>query len=243
MHIITTNHVLVQNLEINSSSDGGIAFLVEKSDRCAFISNNFNGFQTAVINEKSKELVIIDNEIVNGGIWQTGVTTAAHSIINMNGESCYMADNEISNSFFGVWACDKFGTYVNNNTHGNYIGLILCNVPIALFLPSGELTGSLSPADNWKVRDNSSSDNIDAGYLVIDGAKGNVLMNNAASNNGTYDIELVGDSERFGFFSPTSSDNYVDLGEYTGLTVKDCGAGNTIEGDPNMVDTSLDSCF
>ena len=80
-HITNANRVLIQNLEINSLTDGGTAFLIEESHQCGFINNAINGFQMAMVNEKSNELVAINNTIVNGGLWQTGAVTAAHSII------------------------------------------------------------------------------------------------------------------------------------------------------------------
>lgn len=76
---------------------------------------------------------------------------------------------------------------------------------------------------------NDASDNLDTGHLVIDGANHNFLVNNTASNNGTYDIELVWDSYRFGFLTPACFENTVIVGS-PNRTVKDCGIGNTVIG-------------
>ncbi len=82
------------------------------------------------------------------------------------------------------------------------------------------------------------------GYLAFDGANNNVLMNNSASLNSSYDIELGGESERFGFVTPTSSDNIAIQGlKYKGLKVKVCGVNNKAQGHINLVDTDADPCY
>ena len=77
--------------------------------------------------------------------------------------------------------------------------------------------------------------------LVIDGANQNYLVNNKAGNNGRYDIELAGDSERFGFFTPTSRETTVDTGKYPDLTIKVCSVDDTVIGG-QLVDTTADPC-
>ena len=240
IHVQNTRDFLIQDLTIESTTEAGQAILFENSMRCAIMRNTFTGFQFSGVMEKSDQTVIMYNTITTSSIWQAGETNA-HAIINMNGKSCYIADNNISNSTFGVWACDSWGVFENNTTNGNYIGLILCNVPMGIIMPSGELTGSLQPANYWKVRNNTSGNNLNTGYLVIDGASNNILTNNAAENNGAYDIELVGDSERFGFFTPSSSSNSVDASAYPNMNIKDCGHGNSVSGGV-MVDNSGDPC-
>jgi hypothetical protein len=159
----------------------------------------------------------------------------------MNGKSAYVTDNKVSNSLFGIWACDEWGTLERNETFGNYIGTIVCNVPAGYILPSGELTGSLVPGTGWKVRNNNSHDNFNIGYIVIDGANNNLLENNNAFNNGSYDIELTTDTYRFGFLTPAAYKNTVIAGAYPNITIKDCGNGNTVIGGV-QVDTGSDPC-
>ena len=83
--------------------------------------------------------------------------------------------------------------------------------------------------------------NFNVGYLVIDGANNNLLLNNDASGNVSYDIELTGDSERFSFFTPFSFENKVVAGKFQSISIKDCGVDNTVKGGM-QVDTSVDLC-
>jgi hypothetical protein len=78
-------------------------------------------------------------------------------------------------------------------------------------LIGGVPTGAQQSAVSWTTRDNDCHDNFDVGYLVIDGANNNRLTNNAAARNANYDIELVGDSYRFGFFTPTSFEDGIEV--------------------------------
>jgi len=116
-------------------------------------------------------------------------------------------------------------------------------VPLNAFpLPGGELAGSDASAIQWRVIGNNASGNFDAGYLVIDGANNNRLADNDALSNGTYDIELAGDSFRFGFLTPKSFENSVIAGAFPNLKIKNCGENNTVVGG-NLVDNSQDPCF
>ncbi len=83
--------------------------------------------------------------------------------------------------------------------------------------------------------------NFDAGYLVIDGANNNFLKDNNASNNGTYDIELTGDTFRFGFHTSKSFENKVVAGKFQNIRIKNCGENNTVKGG-QLVDNSVDPC-
>jgi len=112
---------------------------------------------------------------------------------------------------------------------------------MGLVLPDGDVTGAEFSATQWLCKSNQVSDCFDANYIVIDGANKNVVMNNESSNPGTYDIELVGDSYRFGFLTPTSFDNTVIVGD-DNLVVKDCGLNNTVIGG-TLVDNATDPCF
>ncbi|NJL77386.1 MAG: hypothetical protein HC892_22495, partial [Saprospiraceae bacterium] len=82
-------------------------------------------------------------------------------------------------------------------------------------------------------------DNLNVGFLVIDGAKNNYLSGNEGGNNGTYDFELAGDTERFGFFTPTSVGNRAIVG--SAYTVKDCGLDNVVTGGIK-IDTAVEPC-
>ena len=243
IHILNASHTLVAGVSFVPSAgaeDGGAVFLIENSNHVLTALNKSQGFQFGVILEKSNYNHIVGNQIITTSLWPTLIE--AHGITVINGKKANVRYNHISNSFFGVWACDEGGLFKDNYMDNSYLGLILCNVPAASFpLPSGQAVGSQTPGTKWTVVKNQSDNHVFAGYLVIDGANNNVLTNNKASGNGAYDIELVGDSYRFGFLTPSSYDNIVnDAGQ--NLTIKDCGNNNTVNGG-NAVDITADPCF
>lgn len=243
IHILNAPGTLIQDLQILPiSDDGGTAILVEKSSGSAVMRCHINSFQYGVMIEKSDRMTIMGNTMVASGIWLSQTGFEAHCIVNINGTSPYISDNDLSNALFGIWACDRWGTVERNNTHDNYIGIILCNVPHqAYILPSGEITGSQYPATAWKARNNKSANNFNVGYLVIDGASYNTLEDNNAYGNGSYDMELTTDTYRFGFLTPASYKNTVNAGIYPNITIKDCGNGNSVTGGV-WIDTTIDPC-
>ena len=83
---------------------------------------------------------------------------------------------------------------------------------------------------------------FDVGYLVIDGANNNTLINNQGGNNARVDMELTADTYRFGFLTPKSFDNFVDARSHQDLTIKDCGDNNRVVGGV-QIDTGVDACF
>ncbi len=129
----------------------------------------------------------------------------------------------------GLFLCDKYGTATQNNLHGNAIGLILCRIQDNTFkLPSGQATGGLNSAINWKVNANTSSNNFSEGFVVTDASKGNTIENNTTTGNPDYDIELTGLTSRAGFLAQPVSNNTVNASSTQ--KVKDCGIGDTING-------------
>ena len=241
IHVANAPRTLIQNIDIQPiDANGGAAILLENATESAVMNCTISKQQHGILVEKSDRLTLMRNKITITSLWQTGEIADAHGIVIINGTSAYVADNTISNALFGVWACDKYGTFERNTTTRNYIGLILCNVPASSYvLPSGTLTGSATPATLWKTRNNTSTDNLTAGYLVIDGANNNILEGNQAARNGTYDIELTGDSYRFGFLTPRSFNNRVVV--QGNQKVKNCGVNNTVIGG-NLVNNSIDPC-
>jgi len=247
LHILNVERVRIENLEIVplQPEAGSTAILVQNANKSNIINNTIQNHQLSIIVEKSNKVTISGNTILSSDGWLTGVMTESEGIIIINGEKAIVNNNEVSSALLGIWMCDKDGKASGNNTYGNYIGMILCNVPQYMELPNGTITGSLVPGTKWKVHDNVSQNNFDAGYLVIDGANNNVITNNEGGNNATYDFDLVGDSYRFGFLSPTSFNNTLNVGSFSGVTVKDCGNGNTVNGNATIIDTSVpgNECF
>ena len=243
LHFFNAPRSAVLDLDIQPlDSDGSTAILLENSNESAVIRNKITKFQDGVLVEKSDRVAIMRNTIIGSNDWQTGGDFTGEGIVIINGKSAYISDNDISNSVFGVWPCDKWGTFERNYTHGSYIGTILCNVPAGAYgMPSGRATGSESPTTGYKIRNNNSTDNLNMGYLVIDGANNNILENNNASRNAAYDMELTTDSYRFGFLTPMSYDNTVNVGSYPNIRIKDCGRNNKVTGGIK-INTTTDPC-
>jgi len=118
--------------------------------------------------------------------------------------------------------------------------IILCNVPPAVLI-SGEVVGSETPATGWHVQKNTST-NAFWGYAVTDGSDGNVLTNNAASDN-TIDVEVLGDSGFFGFFTPTASNSVIAIGSNRGISIHDCAQNTQVNGNGNLIDPGDVPCF
>ncbi len=241
LHVLNAPGFLIQQVDIQpqADSDGTTALLIENSPRSAVIGCAITRFQFGVLVEKSDRVVVMRNKVTATSAWQTGQATNAFGITVINGKSAYISDNEVSNALFGIWACDQWGTCERNTARGNFIGIVLCKVPKSLKLPSGDIIGATSSAVLWKTRQNTASNNIDAGYLIVDGANNNLIEENNAANNGTYDYELAGDTPRFGFLAPASFSN--TLRAKTGQKIKDCGLNNAISGGA-LVDTRTDVC-
>lgn len=228
LHVFNAPRTLIQDLDIQPiDADGGAAILIENSPESAVMRNKISNFQVGVIIEKSDRMTIMQNTVKVSGAWQTGQVDLAIGIIVINGKSAYLAHNTISNAITGLFASDQWGTSFQNTTSGNFLGMILCNAPKTLVLPSGQLTGSLIPATGWKFNNNNSTDNLNVGYVVIDGASKNILENNNAARNGSYDMELTTDTYRFGFLTPKSYDNTVNSTSFPNVRIKDCGQNNT----------------
>jgi nitrous oxidase accessory protein NosD len=232
LHFLNAPRSLVQGIDIQPlASAGATALLFENSNESSVMRCKITNFQWSIWVEKSDKMVMMRNTITATDKWQTGEASEAEGICIANGKSVYVADNEINNALFGIWACDRWGTCERNNTYGNYLGIILCNVPAGFYkFPDGQFKGSLIPGNNWKTRNNTSTDNLNVGILVIDGANGNIVENNNLARNGDYDIELTTDSYRFGFLTPMSYNNTVNAGSFTNIRIKDCGRNNQITG-------------
>jgi nitrous oxidase accessory protein NosD len=242
LHVLGADRTEIRNLEIRPQDPiGGVAVLLENSPRAAVIGTKIYDHYISVLVEKSDHTEIAFNIIEASPAWQTGGLPEAHGIVVMNGKFANVHGNQISRALFGAWLCDGKGSASENVMFDNLIGLILCKVPEGYVLPSGEVTGSVLPATAWQVHNNVSKNNLDIGYLVIDGANRNHLSNNGAFGNGTYDIELTGDTYRFGFLTPASRNNVVTVGNYKSLRAKDCGIGNKLI-TPDPVDTIVEPC-
>jgi nitrous oxidase accessory protein NosD len=243
-HVLGASQAVIWGLDIRFKDPvGGTAILIENSPRTLVGENTMRDCQFGVLIEKGDRANICENTIITTSAWQTGELLAVYGIVSINGERVEIEENDVSNAFFGIWVCDKNGELEQNKLHGNYIGLIFCRAAESDFiLPSGNPAPAKSSATGWSAEGNNAFGNDDAGYLVIDGANHNVLENNNGSNNGTYDIDLTGDTYRFGYLTPKSFNNKVVAGRFQNVKIKNCGENNTVVGG-QLVDNTQDPCY
>lgn len=242
LHIQDAAGTIVWGLTIRPRGPiGGAAILVDDSRRVTVAFNTIVDHQFSVVAEQGDDIVILGNDIACSAAWQDGTVAETHGVVIINAEDAVVAGNTISDGLFGIWPCDKGGVAIGNSITGCFIGIIHCRVPEYLVMPDGTVVGAEFSATDWVTKFNHASGSFDANYIVIDGANGNVLVHNESTNPGTYDIELVGDSYRFGFLTPTSFDNVVIVGN-DDYIVKDCGIDNVVVGG-DLVDNDEDPCF
>ena len=228
IHILNAPSSAVINVSIQPlDGDGSTGILFENSAQSASMRNNFTGFQFSVVVEKSDNPVIMLNKIVGSTLSSRGGITTELGILNMNGKSSWIAQNEVSGNTHGIFVCDKYGTATQNYVHNNFTGLTLCAFG-GVKLPSGQSTGGLSSAINWKITGNRSENNTSDGFLVIHGANDNILQNNSTTGNGGADFDLTGKTSRFGFPANASFNNNVIAS--SSQKVQDCGNNNKISG-------------
>lgn len=242
LHIDGVSGVKIRGINFESQNPlGGTAILVENAPKTQVLKNDFKEHEIGVLIHNSDRVIVSNNTFITSLGWTLDPAAPGFGIAVVNGKNARILGNDITASVFGVWACDTGGWYMGNTTHGNFIGMILCKVPANSFpLPSGEIIGSDRPANNWLTLYNSSFENLNVGYLVVDGANKNFLSSNWAKDNGSYDIELAGATERFGFLAPTSANNRVF--SRRDIKIKDCGESNWVRGG-EAIDTGEDPCY
>jgi len=237
-------NVVVRGLEIKPSGPvGNMGILLQNAPNASVLMNNVHDFVYGVIVEQSDHAKVWSNRVACTTAWQTGAVPEAHGIIVVNGQQCLIAKNDVRDALFGIWPCDRGGRAIANRITGCFVGLILCKVPTgALTTPDGLVAGAAQSAANWLVQRNETFGNFTDGILAIDGANASTIVDNDSHDNGTYDVEMSGDSFRFGFLTPSSFDCRFIAGSFPNVRVKDCGNGNSIVGGV-VVDTSTDPCY
>jgi parallel beta-helix repeat protein len=213
------NGTQVTNLEVVNNAGSVVAVVVENSSQVQIKVNEISGFAFSVALEQADHASVTNNSIAGTG--------EGHGVTVINGDFANVSGNDISNNFFGIWACDRQGTCTNNTVQNNVVGIILCKAT-AVDFPSGITGGSEMQGNNWLITNNTATGN-GWGYLVIDGAFENTLSNNAGAGN-TTDMELAGETNLlFGMFTPTSANNTVNVGG-SSMDVIDCGLNNVVHG-------------
>ncbi len=238
IHVIGgADRSIISNIHFDGGNGAGAGIYINGSDRVTISQNSFSNFQFSILVNSGNNVSIKNNELIQG---IPELLQGSRGIVIVNGRSASIVGNIVSGSLFGIWCCDKGGLSWGNTTTGNFYGQIVCKVPPAILGQDGEIFGSQAPGNHWLVAMNESSNNLYGGIVVIDGAFKNVLLANKGSGNAAYDVDLVGDSERFGFLTPTSVKNKV--WSFSDQTVKDCGEDNTVIGGIE-VDTEIDPCM
>lgn len=238
-HVMNTQQVRIQGLEIRDTDTGSTAILIEGSKQVSIEGNRITDFQFGVLVESADHSVVRGNKI---GMSSAMLPVTSFGVLVVNGFGNKVQDNTSSESTFGIFVSGADGELLNNTTSDNFVGIILCNFPPTIQLPEGRISASEVPATGWLVDGNTSTSNLTVGYLVIDGSNNNTLTNNQGGDNGTYDIELAGLGDRFGLEAlPASHDNIVNAGSDQEVKIKDCGTNNQVHGG-DQVDTDVDTC-
>jgi hypothetical protein len=242
IYVIEADNVRILGLQLQSKAEtGGVGILLQNSHNALITQNELSKFQAGVSVNYSNNSRILFNKVVTSTAWATGEVGFSAGIVVSNGNNSRIIGNDCSSSIFGVFGSDVRGFVLANQLHQNVYGLILCKVPAeGVTTPDGQSLNAENSAKNWLAVYNNAEQNVSAGYLVIDGANVNYLNNNFAQNNGAYDIELAGETDRFGFTAPTSFSNRIFV--RAGQTVKDCGDNNFVRGGI-AIDISEDPCM
>ena len=227
----------VSNITFDGGEGAGFGIYISNSDRSLISDCSFRNIQLPILVHESDRVSITQN-VISQEI--PALFEGSRGIFVISGRSARIIGNTVSGTLFGIFNSDKGGINWGNKTTGNLYGQIFCNATPDFMDENGEVFGSIEPANHWLIAMNESDNNLYAGYVVIDGANKNTLLANRASGNAAYDIDLVGDSERFGFFTPTCFKNRVF--SYSDLIIKDCGEDNRVLGG-NLVDISADPCM
>lgn len=226
------NGVIIENIKFrNLGSLAGTAILSYNANFTRIRKNSIEGHLLGIVQEYANFSRIHDNTLISGGEW---------CMLNVNGKNSRIYGNNTGPIFMG----DTRGLIFNNNfDNGNVVGILLCTprlAPAYIQLPDGTLGSAERSANHWLVVNNQAQDHLWA-YLVIDGANNNTLVNNRATGSILADIEMAGDSERFGFFTPTSFNNLVISTDSPETTIKVCGENNRAIGG-TLIDTNEVPC-
>ena len=241
LHLKDAQGISIHGLEMRAQTDfGGTAIFVENAPGTFISNNSMTNFETGILNHHGDHSYFGKNTILGASAWLSDPSIFIYGIVNMNGKRVRIYSNSVSNTSLGIWACDEKGLATGNTTNENFIGFILCKVPLSIPLSDGTILGSDKPGGEWIVHHNTANKNFHVGIIAIDGANNSLLIMNKAANNTDANIELAGDSERFGFFTPTS--NKIKVISAPGVSVKDCGVDNSVFGG-ELIDPSLSPCY
>lgn len=236
LHVRNASKVIIWKVDIRppEGQDGGVAILVESSPQTVIGKTGLYDHQFGIIVQGGDHAKIWKNTVVTTDTRWPDAFNPVGIVVSVGGQ-VKIAENDVSNAFTGIFVSDDKGLLSRNKSHENaFAGVIFCKWGPPFPGPGGTIIEAEFSATRWLATRNNAHDNL-VGYLLLDGANRNRLVNNAASNNGPpfHDIELFGANG----IQPTTFENHVVAGRYPEITIKDCGVDNNIEGG-NQV-----SCF
>jgi nitrous oxidase accessory protein NosD len=226
---------------------GSAAVILEDSPGAQVLNNRMTQLQYGVFAQHADNAVIRGNTISLPTNWDLDPSDPAYlgdsvGILIGSAQHAQVIDNQVSDGVTGINASGPAAEVAGNTLTGNLFGILLCSIPDQTYRFSASGPWQTDPPPSaWYLHDNISHNN-QWGVLATDRANNNLLANNNFSGNQVYDMELTGDTMRFGVLGPSVYDNLVLAGSYTGLIVKDCGRNDRIVGDVKLVDHSADPC-
>jgi parallel beta-helix repeat protein len=227
---------------------GCAAVLLEDSPGAQVLNNRMTQLQYGVVVQRGDNTVIRGNTINLATNWDLDPSDPAYlidavGVMVLAAPHAQVTGNQVSSAIMGIAASGAAAEVTGNTTTGNLMGIVLCSTPDGLYRFSGN-SQTAGPPIAWYAHDNTVHNNL-WGFMVTDRANNNLVVNNDASGNSVYDVELTGDTKRFAPLiplAPAAYNNLVLAGPYKGLVIKDCGRDNQIVGEVKLVDHSVDPC-
>jgi nitrous oxidase accessory protein NosD len=237
------SNVVIRDIEMRpAAAIGGCGVLLHHAANASVFGNNIHDIQYGIVLEQADRAKMWNNRIACSNGWLTGAIPEALGITVVNGDQALIANNRVTDALFGIWPCDQGGKVLGNKASGCLEGIIFCKVPAWSFkLPDGTLSGTAQSTVQCLAQGNETFGNFADGIISIDGAHDSRIVDNNSHDNGAYDVELSGDSFRFGFLTPSCFDCTFTAGSYPNVRVKNCGNNNTVNGGI-LVDNNVDPC-
>ncbi len=253
--------LIIENIEFRVKDEimgGGSAIFIDNSDDVIVRNCKFFNHQYTITVQESDRVKIEDNIIESSELWKNPAIKGfkCKGVLVINGEEAELRRNTISKGLVGAHLSDINGIFEDNNSSFNHIGILPCSVPDSSGLsPRMASLGAEVPSEDWIIQNNTFEHNAWFGILIYDGAKRCTLINNNVNNSGAglpreawpgvtgADIEIGTVSEAFGFVAPKTEGNYIEVGAYPNVRIKDCGEGSTIVGGGIILDPAVNPCL
>jgi len=235
--------VVIHDIEMRpAGAIGGTGILLHYADNASVYGCNIHDVEFGVLAEKANSAKVWSNRIACSTAWLSGAIPEALGVTIINGTNAILANNNVTGALFGLWPCDAGGKVLANKVSGCLEGIIFCRVPAWSFeLPDGTYAGSALSTTHCLAQGNETSGNFADGIIAIDGAHDSRIVDNNSHDNGAYDVEMSGDSYRFGFLTPSCFDCTFSAGSHPNVKGKNCGNNNTVNGGV-LVDNNVDPC-